>query len=91
MWCPLTGWANACDVLKQNNLQPIELSYKEGLALINGTQLVSSIGALGLEKNTFLKIKLFIKSCCSCRKISKTSRCYCSTNFRCFKRNNKSF
>ncbi|KAF7637789.1 Histidine ammonia-lyase [Meloidogyne graminicola] len=50
MWCPLTGWANACDVLKQNNLQPIELSYKEGLALINGTQLVSSIGALAVVR-----------------------------------------
>uniref|UniRef100_A0A1I8B824 Histidine ammonia-lyase n=1 Tax=Meloidogyne hapla TaxID=6305 RepID=A0A1I8B824_MELHA len=50
MWSPSTGWAPACDVLKLNGLRPIELSYKEGLALINGTQLVSSIGALAVVR-----------------------------------------
>ncbi|CAK5082834.1 unnamed protein product [Meloidogyne enterolobii] len=50
MWSPSTGWAPACDVLKYNGLRPIELSYKEGLALINGTQLVSSIGSLAVVR-----------------------------------------
>nr|CAD2190194.1 unnamed protein product [Meloidogyne enterolobii] len=50
MWSPSTGWAPACDVLKHNGLRPIELSYKEGLALINGTQLVSSIGSLAVVR-----------------------------------------
>jgi len=53
MWSTSTGWAPASDVLKHNGLRPIELSYKEGLALINGTQLVSSIGSLGLIQNKF--------------------------------------
>uniref|UniRef100_A0A914L9V0 Histidine ammonia-lyase n=1 Tax=Meloidogyne incognita TaxID=6306 RepID=A0A914L9V0_MELIC len=50
MWSPSTGWAPASDVLKHNGLRPIELSYKEGLALINGTQLVSSIGSLAVVR-----------------------------------------
>lgn len=47
MWSPKTGWAPAFEVLRENNLEPLELGPKEGLALINGTQMVTSIGALG--------------------------------------------
>uniref|UniRef100_A0A914N2W3 Histidine ammonia-lyase n=1 Tax=Meloidogyne incognita TaxID=6306 RepID=A0A914N2W3_MELIC len=50
MWSPSTGWAPASDVLKHNGLRSIELSYKEGLALINGTQLVTSIGSLAVVR-----------------------------------------
>lgn len=35
---------NAADVLKQLNLQPIQLKSKEGLALLNGTQFMSAYG-----------------------------------------------
>jgi histidine ammonia-lyase len=34
------------DALKAAKLQPVTLSYKEGLALINGTQIMTGIGAL---------------------------------------------
>jgi histidine ammonia-lyase len=34
------------DALKAAGLKPITLSYKEGLALINGTQIMTGIGAL---------------------------------------------
>lgn len=35
---------NAGDVLKQLNIKPIQLSSKEGLALLNGTQFMSAYG-----------------------------------------------
>ncbi len=35
---------DAADVLKKNNLTPIKLKSKEGLALINGTQFMSAYG-----------------------------------------------
>lgn len=36
----------ALDVLKQHNLEPIELQAKEGLALINGTQAMTAQGVI---------------------------------------------
>ncbi len=47
MWSPKTGWDDAAAVLKSNGIPPVQLGPKEGLALINGTQLVSSLGAEG--------------------------------------------
>ena len=47
MWSPKTGWADASHVLAENGLTPLELGPKEGLALINGTQMVTSLGAEG--------------------------------------------
>ena len=41
---------SAAHVLQEHNLKPIELSSKDGLALINGTQLMSSYGAWVLER-----------------------------------------
>lgn len=40
----------ASEVLKKHNLQPIDLQPKDGLSLINGTQLMSAYGAYVLEK-----------------------------------------
>lgn len=45
MWSPTTGWGLARDVLNAHNLQGISLAPKEGLALINGTQFISGLGA----------------------------------------------
>ncbi|KAJ1353493.1 Histidine ammonia-lyase [Parelaphostrongylus tenuis] len=50
LWSPITGWDSADVVLKKNNLQPLDLGPKEGLALINGTQMVTAIGAYALER-----------------------------------------
>jgi histidine ammonia-lyase len=50
MWSPKTGWAPAAEVLKENNLEKLDLGPKEGLALINGTQMVSSLGALAVYR-----------------------------------------
>lgn len=48
--------AEAC--LKRHNLKPLDLGAKDGLALINGTQLMSAYGAFILEKSQRL-VKLF--------------------------------
>uniref|UniRef100_A0A915ALQ5 Histidine ammonia-lyase n=3 Tax=Parascaris TaxID=6254 RepID=A0A915ALQ5_PARUN len=50
MWSPSTGWDDASIVLEKNNLEKMDLGPKEGLALINGTQLIASIGSLALER-----------------------------------------
>lgn len=36
--------------MESHNLTPIVLGAKEGLALINGTQFITAIGALALSK-----------------------------------------
>ena len=45
-----TGTRSAADVLAEHNLEPIELQPKDGLSLINGTQLMSAYGAFILER-----------------------------------------
>ncbi|MCE9564240.1 MAG: histidine ammonia-lyase [Planctomycetes bacterium] len=45
-----TGAVPAAEVLRKHNLSPLELGAKDGLALINGTQLMSGYGAFILEK-----------------------------------------
>ena len=42
-------------ILQQQQLAPVELQAKDGLALINGTQLMSGYGAFILERLTHLK------------------------------------
>ncbi|MEX0660338.1 MAG: histidine ammonia-lyase [Balneolaceae bacterium] len=44
----------ADEVLKKNGIEPIELQPKDGLSLINGTQLMSAYGAFILEKSLHL-------------------------------------
>jgi len=50
MWGPKTGWTNASMVLSVHGLKPLSLGPKEGLALINGTQLIGAIGNEALER-----------------------------------------
>ncbi|MEO2279720.1 histidine ammonia-lyase [Pseudoalteromonas pernae] len=44
----------AIELLKQHNLEPLELHAKEGLALINGTQFILSHGITALTKMRYL-------------------------------------
>ncbi|HKK25915.1 MAG TPA: aromatic amino acid lyase, partial [Gracilimonas sp.] len=44
----------ADQILEEHNLEPIDLQAKDGLSLINGTQLMSSYGAYILEKSLHL-------------------------------------
>ncbi|KAE8281581.1 Histidine ammonia-lyase [Larimichthys crocea] len=50
MWSPQSGWADAKAVLEGHGLKPLVLKPKEGIALINGTQLISSLGAEAVER-----------------------------------------
>uniref|UniRef100_A0A8C9YW74 Histidine ammonia-lyase n=1 Tax=Sander lucioperca TaxID=283035 RepID=A0A8C9YW74_SANLU len=50
MWSPQSGWADAKAVLEGHGLKPLILKPKEGIALINGTQLISSLGAEAVER-----------------------------------------
>ncbi|XP_074646941.1 histidine ammonia-lyase-like isoform X2 [Tubulanus polymorphus] len=52
MWSPESGWGEARYVLEAHNLHPIKLRAKEGLALINGTQLITSMGAEAVERSS---------------------------------------
>jgi histidine ammonia-lyase len=45
-----TAGIAAIDVLRANDMLPLELGAKDGLALINGTQLMTAYGAYILEK-----------------------------------------
>ena len=45
-----TGTLPALTVLSSTNPEPFELQAKDGLSLINGTQLMSEYGAFILEK-----------------------------------------
>lgn len=46
MWHRDTGVLPAADIISRFNLSPISLTAKEGLALINGTQFITSIASL---------------------------------------------
>jgi histidine ammonia-lyase len=50
MWSPKTGIAEAKHVLEENDVEPICLKAKEGLALINGTQFIAALGAECVER-----------------------------------------
>lgn len=41
-------WVAACEVLEARGIEPLELEAKEGLSLVNGTQLMSAVGTLAL-------------------------------------------
>ena len=49
-----TDTISADKILNKNGLEPIDLQPKDGLSLINGTQLMSSYGAYILEKSLHL-------------------------------------
>jgi histidine ammonia-lyase len=44
------NWMDTAELFKQTGLKPIQLSAKEGLALINGTQFIVSHGVKVVEK-----------------------------------------
>ncbi|XP_068163526.1 histidine ammonia-lyase-like [Antennarius striatus] len=50
MWSPQTGWGDAKAVLESHGLKPLVLKPKEGVALINGTQMISSLGVEAVER-----------------------------------------
>lgn len=62
MWSPSTGWGDSKKVLEANNLKAMRLGPKEGIALINGTQLITSLGAEAVERATALAKQVSVKA-----------------------------
>jgi len=68
---------NALEVLAENNLKPIVLQAKEGLALINGTQMMASLGTL-----TLLRAKELIEIADCVASMSLEALIACKNAFR---------
>ncbi|XP_013407515.1 histidine ammonia-lyase [Lingula anatina] len=50
MWSPESGWGEAKYILESHGLKPVEFGAKEGLAAINGTQLITALGIEAVER-----------------------------------------
>lgn len=60
MWSPESGWGEAKYVLESHGLKPIRLKPKEGLALLNGTQLITSLGAEAVDIAARIALQVFV-------------------------------
>jgi len=76
MWSPSTGWGDAKYVMESHNLQPIVLKAKEGLALINGTQFITAIGAIALSKAENIARQADVVAAVTLEVLKGTSRAY---------------
>jgi len=76
MWSPATGWGDAKYVLESHNLSPISLAAKEGLALINGTQLITSIGAEATERAGIIAKQADVVAALTLEVLKGTSRAF---------------
>ncbi|OXA58564.1 histidine ammonia-lyase [Folsomia candida] len=76
MWSPATGWGEAKYVLEAHNLTPIQLHAKEGLALINGTQLITSLGAEAVERAGIIARQADVVAALTLEVLKGTSRAF---------------
>ncbi|PAA68187.1 hypothetical protein BOX15_Mlig010907g2 [Macrostomum lignano] len=76
MWSPKSGWADARFVLEANGLTPLRLKPKEGLALINGTQLITSLGAEAVERCEAIARQADVVAALSLEVLKGTSRAF---------------
>jgi len=76
MWSPATGWGEAKYVLESHNLTPISLEAKEGLAMINGTQLITSIGAEATERAGIISRQADVVAALTLEVLKGTSRAF---------------
>jgi histidine ammonia-lyase len=78
MWDPTKKtWSNsASDVLKSHGLEPITLTAKEGLALINGTQFISGLGAEALKRAKTISIVADIAGAMTLEALKGTTKAY---------------
>ena len=83
-WSPSTGWGDAQYVLESHNLTPIKLGAKEGLALINGTQLITSIGAEAVERAGIIGRQADIVAALTLEVLKGTSAAFDSGKYLCF-------
>jgi histidine ammonia-lyase len=66
----------AAEILARHNFTPIKLKAKEGLALINGTQFMASLGAEALVRGTRLAVTADIVTALTLESLLGTKRAY---------------
>ncbi|XP_071439403.1 histidine ammonia-lyase-like [Hetaerina americana] len=76
MWSPDTGWGDAKYVLESHGLTPIRLGPKEGISLINGTQLITSLGAEACERAERLARQADVVASLTLEVLKGTSRAF---------------
>ncbi|XP_078358195.1 histidine ammonia-lyase-like [Oculina patagonica] len=76
MWSPRSGWADAGMVLKAHGLEPLKLQPKEGVALINGTQLITSLGAEAIERSRLIAKQADVIAAMSLEVLKGTTRAF---------------
>ena len=76
MWSPKTGWTDAKFCLESNGLKPIRLGPKEGLALINGTQLITALGAEAVARSHMIAQQADVVAALSLEVLKGTSRAF---------------
>ncbi|XP_077538397.1 histidine ammonia-lyase-like isoform X1 [Haemaphysalis longicornis] len=76
MWSPETGWGDAQYVLESHKLKPITLKPKEGLCLLNGTQLITSIGAEAVQRATILSQQADVVAALTLEVLKGTTRAF---------------
>uniref|UniRef100_A0A8B9PE38 Histidine ammonia-lyase n=1 Tax=Apteryx owenii TaxID=8824 RepID=A0A8B9PE38_APTOW len=76
MWSPKSGWADAKYVLEAHGLKPITLKPKEGLALINGTQMITSLGCEAVERASAIARQADIVAALTLEVLKGTTRAF---------------
>jgi histidine ammonia-lyase len=76
MWSAKTGWSASELVLKAHNLKPIKLRPKEGIAMINGTQLITSLGAEAVVKAQMIANQADVVAALSLEVLKGTTRAF---------------
>ncbi|KAK2182117.1 hypothetical protein NP493_366g02022 [Ridgeia piscesae] len=77
MWSAESGWGDARYVLQSHGLQPIKLGPKEGIALINGTQLITALGVEAVERAGAIARQADIVAALSLEVLKGTSKAFC--------------
>lgn len=70
------------EALRRAGLEPLELKAKEGLALINGTQMMTSIGALCLDRGFMVMKAAQVAVALSVEALKGTARAFDERLFR---------
>uniref|UniRef100_A0A8D0LA66 Histidine ammonia-lyase n=1 Tax=Sphenodon punctatus TaxID=8508 RepID=A0A8D0LA66_SPHPU len=76
MWSTKSGWADAKYVLEAHGLKPITLKPKEGLALINGTQMITSLGCEAVERASAIARQADIVAALTLEVLKGTTRAF---------------
>uniref|UniRef100_A0A8B9PC58 Histidine ammonia-lyase n=1 Tax=Apteryx owenii TaxID=8824 RepID=A0A8B9PC58_APTOW len=82
MWSPKSGWADAKYVLEAHGLKPITLKPKEGLALINGTQMITSLGCEAVERASAIARQADIVAALTLEVLKGTTRAFDTESHR---------